>query len=589
MICRVLAVVLGGVALCVAPAAGAWDAAGMGALGDGQADDTAAFQNALDSAGEAGGGVVHVPAGTYRINGSLRIPAGVTLEGTFRVPPTCSYGKGPEMVGSVLHAYAGRGSREGEPFIRLAGNTATLAGFIITYPEWKQEDVPPVPYPPAVAAEHVEDVGVLDCCIVNASEALFFQNSARFIVRNVFGYPSVRGLYIDACYDISRVENCHFWPFGVSYRHDDPFCKWVNTNGVAFEFARTDWQYVTHTFCFGYGVGYRFSKSESGACNGSFVGIGADSCRRPVLVMDAQPPGLLITNGEFVGRWGSEDSVGIEVARTAGAGKVSLSNCSFWGPIDRCIWQRSPRTQLTVMGTNFCSWDNAYRGSPAIQLDAGKAIIQGNTFGDGDTHVLVGRDVESAVLVGNQAGGGFVCENQAGDRTQLLANEPRGVKWPGKSKRHYVVDVGSDGDRPYAKEWHGQEKAAEWPEGEGTKRWSQAKSILKLPIEPGKPYTITLEAHVPPHAMSPGNGLYVGDTCVLPFPGKEGLVAIAGTLPVSREDTIVLRLQVKGWCPKDVIQGSNDDRTLGIAVRSVTMKSKRAPHTPYNANTGEWD
>ncbi len=574
--------------LCSGIAAAEWDVRKFGAKGDATTDDTAAFQEALDTAGAAGGGVVAAPAGTYRLNGTLSIPAGVTLQGTFRTPPNSTFGKGPELVGTVLHAYAGRGSREGAPFIRLAGTCATLAGVIVTYPEWKQTDVPPAPYPPAVAGEHVENAAVIDCCLINPYEALYFKNSARMIIRNVFGYPSMRGLYIDACYDISRVENCHFWPFGVTYRTDDPYCLWVNENGVAFEFARTDWQYVTHTFCFGYGAGYKFSKSENGACNGSFVGIGADCCRRAVLVEDLQEWGLLITNGEFVGRWASKDSVCIEIAPEAGEGKVSLNNCAFWGPIDRCIWQRGARTQLTVIGTNFCSWDVTLAGSPAILLDAGKSILQGNTFADGDTHVLVGPDVLSAIISGNQASGGLVCDNRAGDRAQVALNEESRVAWPRGSLRHYAVQVGAEGDRRYLRGWHGPENASEWPDGEGTKRWSGADSVLRLPVEPGKKYTITLDLRLPAHAVAPGNGLYLGDTPIIRFPEQEGAATVSGVIPPCDENTVVLTFRVKGWRPKEVTEGSTDARMLGAGLRRITMKTRSAPARTYNANTGEW-
>ncbi|HNR31470.1 MAG TPA: hypothetical protein PKI11_11330, partial [Candidatus Hydrogenedentes bacterium] len=502
--------------------------------------------------------------------------------------PNSHYGKGPELVGTVLHAYAGRGAREGAPFIRLAGSTATLAGVTVAYPEWKQSDVPPIPYPPAVAGEHVENVAVIDCCIINAYEALYFKNAARMIIRNIFGYPSMRGLYIDACYDISRVENCHFWPFGVMYKPDDPYCLWVNENGVAFEFARTDWQYVTHTFCFGYGAGYKFSKSENGACNGSFVGIGADCCSRAVLVEDLQEWGLLITNGEFVGRWGSKDSVCIEVAPEAGVGKVSLNNCAFWGPIDRCIWHRSPKTQFTAIGTNFCNWDILLAGSPAVQLDAGKAIFQGNTFADGDLHIEIGPDVASAIITGNQAAGGLVCDNRAGKRAQLALNEESPVTWPRGSLRHYAIRIGTEGDRRYAREWYGPEKAGEWPDGAGTKRWSGVKSVLRLPVEPGRKYTITLEVFVPPLAVAPENGLYLGDTPIIRIPEEEGPMILTGKLPATEADEVVLELRAKGWRPKEGFEETIYARTLGVAVRSVTMKTKGAPKAVYDANTGEW-
>jgi hypothetical protein len=325
--------------------------------------------------------------------------------------------------GTVLQAYAGRGSIKGPPFIRLAGDNAAIAGLVIVYPEWKQTDVPPVPYPPCVASHNTNNVGVSECCLLNPYEAIRLVRAARHLVRNVTGYPSKRGIYVDECYDIGHIENVHFWPFCVSYQPDDPYCKWVNTHGVAFELARTDWHYVSNTFCFGYGVGYKFSESKAGSANGNFLGLGADSCRRAVLVEQAQPPGLLITNGEFVGRWGSEDSVCLEIGRNV-KGKVSLVNCSFWGPIDRCLWMRSRWGQITASACNFVDWDNHGQRSPAIQLDAGKAIVQGCTFDKKGTHVQARGEVKSAILTGNQAEGGFRTDNRAGDRVQTSANEP---------------------------------------------------------------------------------------------------------------------------------------------------------------------
>ena len=574
-------------ALLIAAAAQAreWNVAQAGAKGDGKKDNSAVFQRVLDQAMKAGGGIVNVPAGQYRINGTLKIPGGVTLQGTFRVPPTNDHETRPRMDGSVLLAYAGRGAQDGAPFIRMDGSNATLAGIIITYPEWKQSDVPPVPYPPTVYADYTANVGILDCCFLNSYEAIHFQNAGRFLIRNVYGYPSFRGLYIDMCGDIGRVENCHFWPFGVLYKPDDAYCNWINLNGVAFEFARTDWQYVFNTFCFGYGVGYKFSETKNGSCNGNFVGLGADCCTRPVLVEQLQPAGLLITNGEFVGRWGSTDSVGVEIGANAGEGKVSLNNCSFWGPIDRCIWQKSPKVQLTVIGTNFCTWDIAGTGAPAIQLDAGKAIVQGNTFGDGDTHVLAGPNVLSAIVTANQATGGLAVENQAGPRAQICANERNPVELDAKGKAKYRIEIGVPGDRPYVKKWHGQEKACEWTTGEDHKRWSSGESFLRLPVLPKKNYTITLDIYAPKHALDPANGLYLGEKRIIEFPAAEGVATVTGTIPRIKDGEAVLAVRVKGWCPKTLDPNSNDTRNLGIALRSVTMQAHGAKTTLFNANT----
>ncbi|MFQ3549651.1 MAG: glycosyl hydrolase family 28-related protein, partial [Armatimonadota bacterium] len=59
----------------------------FGAVADGKTDCTQAFQTALDTARDAGGGVVNVPSGRYRIDGNLVINSHVTLEGSSRIPP----------------------------------------------------------------------------------------------------------------------------------------------------------------------------------------------------------------------------------------------------------------------------------------------------------------------------------------------------------------------------------------------------------------------------------------------------------------------------------------------------------------------
>lgn len=407
-----------------------WNVTGAGAKGDGATDNTVIFQQLLNEAGRAGGGVVEVPAGRFRINGHLSIPANVTLQGTYRVPPNAGRASATNLAGSMLLACEGRGSAEGEPFIRLAGNNASIAGLVIAYPDWKQTDVPPVPYPPCIFAQRADNVGIQNCCLLNPYEGIRFIHAGRHLIRNVTGYPIWRGIFVDECYDIGHIENVHFWPFGVKYKPDDPYSRWINTKGVAFEFARTDWQYVFNTFCFGYGVGYKFSKSVSTnitpeadhGANGNFLGLGADSCERAVFVEYIQKYGILISNGEFVGRWSSTNAVCMEIGAEA-HGKVSLVNCSFWGPIDRCVWLRSPTGQFTASACNFVNWDVRHRGSPAIQLDEGKAILQGCTFGQTNLHVQVGRKVTSAILTANQAPGGFRVQNQIGNRAQIGLNE----------------------------------------------------------------------------------------------------------------------------------------------------------------------
>ena len=75
------------------------------------------------------------------------------------------------------------------------------------------------------------------------------------------------------------------------------------------------------------------------------------------------------------------------------------------------------------MIAHFVNWDNRGVGSPCIQLDAGKAIVQGCTFQQKGLNVQVGSNVVSAILTANQATGGFQVKNEAGKHTQSGLNE----------------------------------------------------------------------------------------------------------------------------------------------------------------------
>ena len=74
---------LGLLAVLRSPAAGGdvpgrLDVLSFGAKADGATDDTAAIQKALDAAGKSGG-IVAIPPGKYRVEGSLKVPAGVAV------------------------------------------------------------------------------------------------------------------------------------------------------------------------------------------------------------------------------------------------------------------------------------------------------------------------------------------------------------------------------------------------------------------------------------------------------------------------------------------------------------------------------
>ncbi|MDO5554750.1 MAG: glycosyl hydrolase family 28-related protein [Planctomycetia bacterium] len=559
----------------VASESGRWCAESAGAQGDGLFDNTPVLQKLLDEAGQAGGGIVCLPAGRFCVRGNLVIPAGVTLEGTFRVPPNMNTINEP-VTGTILQAYAGRGRPDEAGFIRLAGDNSCVRGLIIVYPEQDQQTLPPVAYPPTIESSQTSNVGVIDCCLLNSYEGIRFIFAARHLVRNVTGYPIKRGLFVDQCYDIGHIENIHFWPFGLVYKPEDPYCKWINVNGVAFEFARTDWHYVSNTFCFGYGVGYKFSDKGSGATNGNFLGIGADSCRRAVLVEGAQAPGLLITNGEFVGRWTSTDSICLEVPRES-SGVVSLNNCAFWGPVTTMIRVDAPKAQVTVNACNFVNWDNAGQGQPALAINAGKIIVQGCTFQQSGIHALVGKETRSAIFSGNQAEGGF---NVLGNLKHVLcsANEPSPFASP-EAIEHYRIRLGTSIDAACLVNWYGREEENALPY-----RWSSGSSGLLLPVALHKPYTVELACDIPTAiAEAEAPCLYLNDAPLAVV--DRNATTVVFSLPAQETSPVLLTLRTATWQPRETIPGSDDVRTLGVRGRVVTVKAEGSSDSCFEYET----
>lgn len=93
-------------------------------------DSTAAIQAALNAAKKAGGGVVYLHGGYYRVEGSLTVPTGVELKGTFDGP---HFGNGT-MAGTQIYAYGNKGNVNGKPLITMEKNSG-VNGFTVYYPE----------------------------------------------------------------------------------------------------------------------------------------------------------------------------------------------------------------------------------------------------------------------------------------------------------------------------------------------------------------------------------------------------------------------------------------------------------------------
>jgi hypothetical protein len=380
----------------------------FGAVGDGKADDTAAFTAAMKEAADAGGDLVFVPRGNYLIKGMLDVPEHVTLEGVFRAPTARTQNRG-----STLLAVAGAGDANGQPFITLHQNS-TLHGLTVFYPEQKQTN-PPTPYPWTVRGIG-DNCSLVDVLLVNPYQAVDFGThpAGRHLIRGLYAQPLYRGIFIDQCFDVGRVEDVHLWPFWGGWEGD--LGRFTREQGIAFIIGRTDWEYLFNCFCIGFNVGFQFVKTKAGAPNAVLTQCGSDIGPTAVRVENVQDhAGISFVNGQFM--------AGIEVKET-NRGPVKFTACGFWGiPTTDSHAILEGRGHTTFNGCHFISWGKKNADAPCIHAKRGGLTVTACDFAErGKAQVTIEAEVEAALVFGNRLRGKDRVTNLAGDRAQIALN-----------------------------------------------------------------------------------------------------------------------------------------------------------------------
>jgi hypothetical protein len=418
---------------------GYFDAALFGAKPSASEDQTSNLQQALDAAGVAGG-VVELCAGEYLVAGSLHIPPGVCLRGVNQAPQYSNM-----LKGSVILATGGRDNESGPALLEL-GDSSSAKGFAVYYPEQKIEEVHPYSW-----TFHLYgfDTTLENITLVNSYNAIQCgpESNGRHVLRYVYGTALRRGLLVDNCSDIGRVENvhwhCHWWASLLKRSGDDPVFAYMGDHLEAFIFARTDWEYVTNTFVFPCNIGYHFIKTlipnlqGHDSANGSLLGIGADLARIAIQVDRVQFHGVAITNGEFAAFLGDHPT-GLLVGPDC-LGAVRLENCSFFGSFAQIVVSHGQYI-TSVQNCLLQTFGDRYLEHPRIMADSGKLQVIGNSFAlcgipEGQTQVTemvekapgvdvhIARGCQSAIIMGNTSTHGVHILNESGDSAVIANNE----------------------------------------------------------------------------------------------------------------------------------------------------------------------
>ena len=386
----------------------------FGAQGDGVADDTKAVQAALDVA-QTKGPLCLLPAGTYRLNGSLVVPPGVTLRGASGGVPHSEH-----PIGTVLLAYGGRGQADGDPLITLKPN-AVVRNLLIHYPEQKLPDV--VPYPWTIRADG-ELCQMFDLTLTNPYQAIDVGTkwNELHLIRNVFACPLNIGVFIDQCTDIGRIENVHFNPnFWTRMALKPAFPggdikAYLEKNLVGFKIGKTDWEFMSNCFVIFPRIGFHFDDFGHGPGNAVITQSGSDICPVAVRVDQSQPhAGVQFANGQFMST--------IEIG-PKNRGPVKLANCGFWGTeLTREHVRHSGDSSLVLTACHFNGWDSHKKGDACVRADNGRLIVNGCDFQDvGKLPIRLDKGLKATSIFGCAFRNATPVDNQSSAEVQVGLN-----------------------------------------------------------------------------------------------------------------------------------------------------------------------
>lgn len=397
-----------------AQASNAVDPKRFGARGDGKSDDTPAIQAALDAAAREGP-ICLLPAGSYRLDGSLTVPSGVTLCGASGGVPHSEH-----PIGTLLLAFWGRGKPEGQPLITLKPN-AVARNLIVHYPE--QSLANPTPYSWTLRADG-ELCQMTDLTLTNPWQAIDVGTkwNELHLVRNIFACPLSIGLYIDQCTDIGRIENVHFNPNFWTRMAIKPgfpggnIKEFLERNLVGFKIGKTDWEFISNSFVIFPRIGFHFDDFGHGPGNAVITQSGSDICPVAVRVDRTQDhAGVQFVNGQFM----STVEIGPQ-----NLGPVKLANCGFWGTEStrEHVRHAGPGT-LVLTSCHFTGWDAGHKGAPCVRAENGRIILNGCDFSDsGKRAVRLESGLKSATVLGCAFRAKDAVENASGAPVEIAAN-----------------------------------------------------------------------------------------------------------------------------------------------------------------------
>ena len=329
-------------------------------------DCTETIQRALNDASSNGGGIVFLPSGHYRMNGTIVVPSNVELRGATDLSTV------PHGSGAILESYANKGSKNGTPFIKISANSG-VRGVIVNYPEQiyslTNGEYHPIDYPYTMQGLG-ENVYVINIGIRAATGGLDLSTYRcdNHYVDFLAGHVGKECVKVGANCRNGIINNLMFNTIVYGCGTESKFGGFPNSpsgdNGPVYTQQLRDLEFLilgdceneTLYNCFPYGayIGTKIvSQGNGGPQNLMSLGLGIDGSRKSIYFGSGLTGKMDFINNQIVSLNNDQPITRYIEAEANSKFNVNMYNTDHWGYPEKAVLMGANCGNLNIYNGNF--------------------------------------------------------------------------------------------------------------------------------------------------------------------------------------------------------------------------------------------